>query len=75
MADIPIPFTDEEVDTDDDWKSIVVTLVAVAVGFGLLVWLRDVGGTLASQANSYISNTIGFDLTSGQTSQTGGAFD
>ena len=66
MPEVPIPFTDEEVDTSDDSKSIVMTLVAVAVGFGLLAWLQGVGGMLADKANSFISNQIGVDPTTGE---------
>jgi len=68
MADIPIPFTGGEVDTSDDKSSIVMTLVAIAVGFGLLAWLQGVGGMLANKANNYISGVIGIDPTSGEDS-------
>jgi hypothetical protein len=68
MPEVPIPFTDEEVDTDDDTSSIVMTLVVVALGFGLLAWLQGVGGMLANKANNYISGLIGVDPTSGEDS-------
>jgi hypothetical protein len=68
MPEVPIPFTDEEVDTDEDTSSIVMTLVVVALGFGLLAWLQGVGGMLADKANSYISDLIGVDPTSGEDS-------
>jgi hypothetical protein len=69
MPEVPIPFTDQEVDTDDDTSSIVMTLVVVAVGFAAFVWLRDAGGYLARTANSTISNLVGFDPTSGENTQ------
>jgi hypothetical protein len=68
MAEVPIPFIDEEVDTDDGTKSVLMTLVLVAVGFAAFAWLQDVGGYMASQANSFITNTVGFDPTSGEDS-------
>jgi hypothetical protein len=68
MPEVPIPFTDEEVDTDDDTGSIVMTLVVVAAGFGLLAWLQGVGGMLANKANNYITDLIGVDPTSGEDS-------
>ncbi|GAB3315226.1 hypothetical protein [Haloplanus salinarum] len=69
MPEVPIPFTDQEVDTDDDASSIVMTLVVVAVGFAAFVWLRDVGGYLAQQANSTITNLVGIDPTSGDSQE------
>jgi hypothetical protein len=68
MAEVPIPFIDQTVDTDDDAMSIVMTIALVIAGFGLLAWSQDVGGYLANKANSYISNLLGFDPTSGQDS-------
>jgi len=68
MPEVPIPFTDEEVDTSDDTSSILMTLVVVAAGFGLLAWLQGVGGMLANKANNYISELVGVDPTSGESS-------
>jgi len=68
MPEVPIPFTDEEVDTDEDTSSIVMTLVVVALGFGLLAWLQGVGGMLANKANNYISGLIGIDPSTGEDS-------
>lgn len=69
MPEVPIPFTDQEVDTDDDTSSIVMTIVGVLAGFALLAWLRGVADNLANQANSFISNLIGYDPTSGDTQE------
>jgi hypothetical protein len=66
MAEVPIPFTEQEVDTDDDATSIVLTVGLVIAGFALLAWARGVGDYLASQANSFITNMLGFDPTSGE---------
>ena len=66
MPEVPIPFTGEEVDTDDDATSILVTVAMVAVGFGLFAWLQGIGGFLADTANSTISGMLGFDPTSGE---------
>jgi hypothetical protein len=69
MPEVPIPFTDQQVDTDDDTSSIVMTIVGVLVGFALLAWLRGVADNLANQANSFISNLVGYDPTSGENTQ------
>lgn len=68
MADIPIPFTGEEVDTDDGASDVAMTLGLVIAGFAVLAWAQGVGGYLANQANSYVTNLLGFDPTSGQES-------
>ena len=75
MAEVPIPFVDEDLDTDDDATSLVLTVGAIILGFALFAWLRGVGNYVADQANSTISNIIGFDPTSGDSTDNGGAFD
>lgn len=72
---VEIPFTEQEIDTSDDASSIGLTVLAVIIGFALFAWLRDVGQTLANQANSYISGLVGIDPTSGENASNGGAFD
>jgi hypothetical protein len=69
MPEVPIPFTDQSVDSDDDAPSIVMTIVGVLAGFALLAWLRGVADNLANEANSFISNLIGYDPTSGENTQ------
>jgi hypothetical protein len=66
MAEVPIPFTGEEVDTDDGATSIGLTLGLVVAGFAILAWSQDVGGYVANRANSYLAGLIGFDPTSGE---------
>lgn len=68
MPEVPIPFTDEEVDTGDGATSVGMTIALVIAGFALFAWARGVGGYVANQANSYISNALGFDPTSGENS-------
>jgi hypothetical protein len=69
MADVPIPFVDENVDTDDGARGILTTLVVLIAGFAAFAWAQDVGGFVASKANSYISNLVGVDPTSGENTQ------
>lgn len=71
MPEVPIPFTDEEVDTDEGTSSIVMTLVVVALGFGLLAWLQGVGSMLANKANSFIADATGTDPTTGESADDG----
>jgi hypothetical protein len=68
MATVPIPFVDQDVDTDDDATSIGMTVGLVIIGFALFAWFQDVGGYVANQMNSYLSDLIGFDPTSGEDS-------
>lgn len=68
MADIPIPFTDEEVDTGSGLRGVAMTLVMVIVGFAVFAWSRDVGGYLASEVNSFVADSLGVDPTSGEDS-------
>jgi hypothetical protein len=66
MAEVPIPFVDEDVDTDEGATGVLMTVGLVIAGFAVLAWARGVGGYLASEANSTLSNYLGIDPTSGQ---------
>jgi hypothetical protein len=68
MAEVPIPFVDEDVDTDEGVSGVAMTVGLVIAGFAVLAWARGVGGYLASEANSTISNYLGVDPTSGESS-------
>jgi len=68
MTEVPIPFTDEEVDTDSGLRGVAMTIGMVIVGFAILSWSRGVGGYLSNKANSFVTNTLGFDPTSGEDS-------
>jgi len=68
MAKIPIPFTDEEVDPDSGLRGIAMTVGMVIVGFAILSWSQAVGGYLSNKANSFVTDTLGFDPTSGEDS-------
>ena len=63
MATVPIPFTDEEVDTSDDATDVAMTVALVVVGFAAFSWFSSVGDGLASAANSFIASSLGVDLT------------
>lgn len=66
MPEVPIPFTDEEVDTDSGLRGVAMTVGMVIAGFAILSWSQGVGGYLSNKANSFISNQLGFDPTSGE---------
>lgn len=62
MADIPIPFTGEEVDTSDGVVPIAMTLGALIAGFGILTMAQRAGANLFGTANSFVRNTLGIQL-------------
>lgn len=62
MADIPIPFTGEKVDTDDGVVPIAMTLAALIAGFGILTMAQRAGANLFGTANSFVQNTLGIQL-------------
>lgn len=66
MAQVPIPFVDREINTDDDATSIAVMVGLIIAGFALFAWAQDVGQFVATRVNSFITNMTGFDPTSGQ---------
>lgn len=65
MAEVPIPFVDREVDTDEGVTGAGMTVALVILGFALLAWARGVGDYLADEANSYVAGFLGVDPTSG----------
>lgn len=66
MAEVPIPFTEEEVDTSSGARGVAMTLAAVIAGFAVLAWSRDVGGYVADRVNSFLTSLLGVDPTSGE---------
>lgn len=71
MSEVPIPLTDQEIDTDDGAKSILVTLGMVILGFATLAWSQDVGTVLANKVNSTIADVTGYDPASGDSADDG----
>lgn len=61
-----LPFGMGEVDLTS--ASAVVTIVTLILGFAVFSMTQDIGGYVASRANSFITNTVGFDPTSGEDS-------
>lgn len=66
MAEVPIPFTEEEVDTSSGARGVVMTLAAIIAGFAVLAWSQDVGSYVADQVNSFLTSLLGVDPTSGE---------
>lgn len=46
----------------------IVTVVTLILGFAVFSMTQDIGSYLASRANSFITNTVGFDPTTGEDS-------
>jgi len=65
MAEVPVPFTEEEVDTSDG-KGAVVTVALLIAGFGVFSMAQNLGGTLATTATNKIAQVTGIDPTTGQ---------
>jgi len=65
MAEVPVPFTEEELDTSDGMGA-VMTVVLLIAGFGIFSMAQGIGGTLASTATNYIAQFTGYNPTTGQ---------
>jgi len=70
MAEVPVPFTGEEIDTSDGGGDVAMKIGLITAGFGVLAMARGVGGALASTVNNKIAQITGYDPLSGQS--TGG---
>lgn len=69
MADsIPIPFTGEDIDTDDSASKIVMTVVMVVLGFGVLAMAQEAGANLYNKANQTVASVTGFQLSGSESS-------
>lgn len=66
MAEVPIPFVEEDIDTDSGAQGILMTLGMVIAGFAILAWSQGVGEYVADEANSFVTSLLGFDPTSGE---------
>lgn len=72
-AEARVPFISEEVNLlSTDVVFLVVSLIA-----GMTIWnMSDsIGENLAARVNSFIGNMIGTNPATGQTTDSGGAFD
>jgi hypothetical protein len=70
MADIPVPLTDQEVNTNDPMDAGVMIGLLI-VGFAIFAMAQGIGGYLASRANSVLGNYIGFNPATGEDSDNG----
>lgn len=62
MAEIPIPFTGEDVDTSDGAVPILMTLGAVIAGFAVLSMVQSAGNNLYQRANAAFTRFTGIQL-------------
>jgi hypothetical protein len=65
MTDIPIPFVDGDVDTDDP-QSALMTVVLLIGGFAVFTMASDIGGYVAQRINSGLAGVLGFNPANGQ---------
>jgi hypothetical protein len=61
MSEVDVPFTDQEVDTDEPTKA-VMSIFALIVGFGIFAMAQRAGANLFGKANSVVSNVTGYGL-------------
>lgn len=69
-----LPFGMGEVDMSSPVSAVVFIISLIG---GMTVWnmTDDIGANLAGKANSIIGNIVGTNPATGQSSETGGAFD
>lgn len=71
MAEIPVPFTGQEIDTSEDAGNIVMTLGAMLVGFIILAFMQAVGSTGAQSLASTLGSALGFNPATGESDDGG----
>lgn len=70
MADIPVPFVDEDVDTDDP-TGAMMTVVLLVAGFAVVAFAQMFGDTIASSVSSTIASAVGWNPATGQSDDGG----
>lgn len=65
MTDVPIPFVNKDLDTDEGSVGVLMTIGVLIAGFAVFAWAQDVGGYVADRVNSTIASVVGVDPTSG----------
>jgi hypothetical protein len=70
MADIPIPLTDQEVDTSEPTSALMMVGMLIA-GFAVFAMTQAIGTNLANQVNSYLGNFIGINPGTGEDADQG----
>jgi xanthosine utilization system XapX-like protein len=73
-TDFQLPFGMGTVDVSNP-ASAVVAIVALVGGMTVWNMTDDIGENLAAQVNSMIGSVIGRNPATGQSEETGGAFD
>lgn len=71
MAEIPVPFTGQSIDTDEDASNILVTIALMAIGFVVLTFMQMVGSTGANSLASTIGSVLGFNPATGESDDGG----
>lgn len=68
MAEVPVPFMDEEIDTDEGLGA-GVTVGVLILGFAVFAMAQSIGSYLANQANSTLGELIGFNPATGESNE------
>jgi hypothetical protein len=68
MAEIEIPFVDEEVDTSNPTRS-VMTIALLVAGFAVFAMASDIGGYVGSRINSFLGGILGFNPGTGESTE------
>jgi hypothetical protein len=71
MDEIPVPFVNQGVDTDDPQKGMITVLMLIA-GFAVFSFASSIGEYAGSRINSGIAEVIGINPATGESQDDGG---
>lgn len=72
MAEFPIPFTGESVDTDRGAATNAMIIIGVIGGFALLTMAQRAGQTVYQKGNGLFAQFTGYQLSGSQDDGPGG---
>jgi hypothetical protein len=70
MAEVPVPLTEEEIDTSDPTNALMAVGMLI-VGFGVFSMTQSIGDRLANTANSALGQVLGQNPATGEDSDDG----
>lgn len=70
MTKVPVPFTDQDIDTDEG-TSALMTVVLLIAGFSIFAMASSIGDYLAQRANQGIAALTGVNPATGDSGENG----
>jgi hypothetical protein len=70
MAEVPVPLTDQEVDTSEPTSALMMIGMLI-VGFGIFSMTQSIGDRIANTANSALGQVLGQNPATGEDSDDG----